>query len=120
MSSNKMERVDSELLRELNNIIAYELKDPRLSSMVTITEVETAKDLKTAKVYVSVLEDNNINDVLEALNKSNGFIRKQLFDRLKIRMVPHFTFIADNSIAYGFKIDKILKTLNQNQEENND
>lgn len=117
MAANKIERVDSEIMREISNIIVFELKDPRLSTMVTITEVQTAKDLKTAKVYVSVLDDNNVKGILEVLNKASGFIRSQLFERLKIRMVPYFTFIADTSISHGFKIDKILKGLNVKSEE---
>lgn len=114
---NKIERIDSELKRELSSIIVYELKDPRLSTMVTITDVQTAKDLKTCKVYVSVLSDENIKGVLDALNGASGFIRSKLFDRLKIRMVPYFTFIADTSISHGFKIEKILKELNIKSED---
>lgn len=118
---NKIERIDSEIMRELNNIIVYDLKDPRLSTMVTITGVQTAKDLKTAKVYVSVLSDENIKDVIDALKGANGFIRSQLFDRLKIRMVPHFNFIADTSISQGNKIEKILQELKiKNEDEADD
>lgn len=115
---NKMERIDSEIMREISSIIVYELKDPRLTTMVTITQVITAKDLKTAKVYVSVLDDNNVKGVLDILNRASGFIRSQLFERLKIRMVPYFTFIADTSISHGFHIDKILKGLNIKSEDN--
>lgn len=116
--ANKIERIDSELTRELNNIIAFELKDPRLSTMVTITGVNTAKDLKTAKVFVSVLKEEYTDEVLDALKSANGFIRSRLFERLKIRLVPYFTFVADNSISHGFKIEKILKDLKNG--ENND
>lgn len=118
--NNKIDRVDSEIKRELSSIITFELKDPRVNSMVTVTGVNTTKDLKTAKVFISVLDESQSADVLEALNNAAGFIRNKLFDRLKIRMVPHLTFIADNSIAHGFKIEKILKGLNNESKGNAD
>ncbi|HKL73834.1 MAG TPA: 30S ribosome-binding factor RbfA [Clostridia bacterium] len=116
---NKIERIDSELMRELSSIIIYELKDPRLSTMVTITGVQTTKDLKTAKVFVSIFSNDSAKDVLAALNGASGFIRSKLFDRLKIRMVPYFTFLEDSSIEQGFKIEKILKELNVKGEDKN-
>lgn len=124
----KIERVDNELTKELNFIVSRELKDPRLSAnMVSVTAVETSKDLKTAKVFVSIMENNLdksedglsgnssekvVKDILNALNGASAFIRTLLFDRLKIRTVPHLTFIKDNSIAHSFKIESILKGLN--------
>ena len=115
-----MERIDSQIQKELNDIIAFELKDPRLYTMVTITGVQTAKDLKTAKVYVSVLPEESADEAIAALKGANGFIRTQLFARLNIRMVPRFTFIADTSAAHGYKIEKILKELNAQKNQQTD
>jgi ribosome-binding factor A len=118
--NNKIERVDSEIMRELSNILAYEIKDPRLCTMISVTGVNTAKDLKTAKVYVSIFDENTVKESLNVLNGASGYIRKLLFDRLKIRLVPYLTFIADTSVSQGCKIDKILRTLNiKSEEENN-
>jgi len=115
----KIERVDNELLKELNEIVARELKDPRLegAGFVSVTAVETAKDLKTAKVFVSVMNEEKVDDVLKALNGATSFIRGLLFDRLKIRNVPHFTFVKDNSISHSFKIEKILKEINSDSDD---
>ncbi len=116
----RIERVDNELLKELNEIVVHEMKDPRLGQMVSITAVETAKDLKTAKVFVSVMDDPSTKEVLKALNGASGYIRSLLFDRLKIRTVPHLTFVKDNSISHSFKIEKILKEINENKPTDND
>lgn len=114
----KIERVDNEITKELNVIIGRELKDPRLSvTLVSVTAVETSKDLKTAKAFVSIMDENAVKDVLNALNGASGFIRGLLFDRLKIRTVPHLTFVKDNSIAHSYKIESILKGLNIQPEE---
>lgn len=113
----KIERVDNELVKELNIIVSRELKDPRLTCMVSITAVETAKDLKTAKAFVSVLDDNAADGALNALNGASAFIRGILFERLKIRTVPHLTFVRDNSISHGFRIENILKELRSGEEE---
>lgn len=107
----RIERVDEELCKVLNEIIVRELKDPRLNALINVNSVSTAKDLKTAKVFVSVMEKEKANDAIKALNKASGFIRGILFERLKIRLVPHLTFILDNSYTEGFKIDEIIKTM---------
>ena len=112
----KIERVDNELVKELNVIIARELKDPRINCFVSVTAVETSKDLKTAKAFVSIMEEDKVKDVLAALNGASAFIRGLLFDRLKIRTVPHITFHKDNSLNHSFKIEAILKDLNISEE----
>ena len=116
----KIERVDNELCKELNIIIARELKDPRISCMVSVTAVETAKDLKTAKAFVSIMDENAVNDVLSALNGASAYIRGLLFDRLKIRTVPHITFCKDNSLNHSFKIESILKELHIQEEQSDE
>lgn len=115
-----IERVNNELLKELNQIVIHELKDPRLAQIVGITAVETAKDLKTAKVFVSVMDENSTKEVLKVLNGAAAFIRSSLFDRLKIRTVPYLTFVKDNSISHSFKIEQILKEINKNGANNGD
>lgn len=107
----RIERVDEELCKVLNEIIVRELKDPRLNTLINVNSVSTTKDLKTAKVFVSIMEEEKSNDIIKALNNASGFIRGILFDRLKIRLVPHLTFILDNSYTKGFRIDEILKEM---------
>lgn len=107
----KLERVDNELVKELNVIVSRELKDPRLNGFISITAVETAKDLKTAKAFVSVMDDDNAATAISVLNGASARIRGILFDRLKIRTVPHITFVKDNSLNHSFRIESILKEL---------
>ncbi|MFA6866696.1 MAG: 30S ribosome-binding factor RbfA [Clostridia bacterium] len=119
-NTNKMERIDSEIMLKLSDIIIFELKDPRITSLVTVTQVETAKDLKTAKVYISVYDKEKAKDVIEALNQASGYIRHQLFDRLKIRMVPYFTFTLDKTLEHSFEINKILHDLQKERQDTNE
>lgn len=109
----KIERVDAEIRKELSALLASELRDPRLEGfMLSVMQARTTKDLKYCKVYVSVLGEGNREEVINALNASAGYLRKLLFARLRIRAVPELLFQLDDSIDYGFKIDKILKDLN--------
>lgn len=116
MDNTKMERIDSEILQKLSDIILFELKDPRVTSFVTVTEVNTAKDLKTAKVYISVYDKDKAKEVINALNNASGYIRRLMFDRLKIRLVPYFTFLLDTSIEHSFEINKIINSLHDKKE----
>ena len=103
----KIERVDDEIRKILNEIIAHEMKDPRLDTLINVTEVQTTKDLKSAKVYVSVMDVQKQKDAVKALNAGSSFIRGLLFDRIKIRLVPHLTFILDMSMEKGYRMEKI-------------
>ncbi len=113
-----IDRVNSEIMKELMGLIRNELKDPRVKEckMLSIMRVDTTGDLKYAKVYVSIM-DSNAEDVVKGLNASAGFLRNALFNRLKIRAVPNLIFVLDDSIEYGFKIEKILKEINIKPEE---
>ena len=111
-----MDRVDEEIRKILNEIIAHELKDPRLDTLINVTEVKTSKDLKTAKVFVSIMEKEKAKDALKSLNSASAYIRGLLFDQVKIRLVPHLTFYLDNSLENGYKIEGILKKMKENGE----
>ena len=110
----KIERVDDEICKILNEIIAHEMKDPRLDTLINVTSVETSKDLKSAKVYVSIMDKTMAKDALKVLNNASSYIRELLFDRLKIRFVPHMVFKLDESLDHGFHIEQIIKELHEN------
>ncbi len=107
----RVERVENELKKELNELIAHEIKDPRIDSLVSVTKVQTAKELKFARVFISVFSKENPKEVLDVLNKASSFLRSKLFKRLKIREVPELHFQLVDSIEYSFKIDNILKDI---------
>lgn len=113
VANNRMERIKEEYRRELSAIFR-QIKDPRLSSMVSVMAVEITKDLKYAKVYVSVMGTQEEKDnSIKALKSSVGFIKREIGARLNLRGVPHPTFVLDNSIEYGAHISEMIKKINE-------
>lgn len=119
MSKNeaRLGRVNEELMKALSQIITYELKNPDVTGMISVTRVKVTPDLKYAKVYVSILNSKNIKDTLAGLKKSAGFVRSELAKRVNLRNTPEIIFELDDSIEYGSKIDSILKEIMPKKEE---
>ena len=108
---SRTDRISEEVKRELSAFIR-DLKDPRLPAMVSVVNVRVTKDLKFAKAYISIMGDEKtVKDGMEALKSAGGFIRREIGHRLNLRNTPEFTFVADDSIAYGSHINEILKEL---------
>jgi ribosome-binding factor A len=108
---SRLQRVNQLIREEISHLIQRELKDPRLG-FVTVTEVDVSKDLRTAKVYVSVLgPEAEWQASLQALESARGFIRNWLVPRLRLRTVPHFTFHPDRSMAHAAHIQTVLEGL---------
>ena len=108
-NSIKNTRINSEVMREISQIIRTELKDPRVSIMTSVTDVNVTTDLKYCTVYVSVLGGKEEADkTLEGLRKAEGFIRYELAHRLNLRNTPELKFVIDNSLEYGMKMDKLI------------
>ncbi len=110
-----LERVDSQLKKELSLILIYELKDPRIDVPLTVMKVDAAKDLSYAKVAVSAYGSEDKNSLFKALNNASGHIRKLLFGRLKIRTVPFFEFVPDDSMDNTFRVNELLKQINKGE-----
>ena len=125
-NSIKNTRINSEVMREISQIIRTELKDPRVSTMTSVTDVNVTTDLKYCTVYVSVLGDKEEADkTLEGLRKAGGFIRYELAHRLNLRNTPELKFVIDNSLEYGMKMDKLIdevisKDTKKHKEEGNE
>ena len=114
----KINRINEEVYRAICDILRDEVKDPRISSITSITGVETAKDLKTAKVYVSVLGgEEELSSTMEGLCASAGFIRGCLAKYINLRNTPKLTFIADTSISYGMKMSKMIDDVIKKEQE---
>ncbi|NLY47642.1 MAG: 30S ribosome-binding factor RbfA [Clostridiales bacterium] len=108
-NSIKNIRINGEVKKELSILISREIKDPRISPMTSVTDVEVAPDLKTAKVYVSVMGDEQARkDTLQGLKSAAAFMRSQLARNLNLRNTPELIFIMDNSIEYGVNISKLI------------
>ena len=114
-NNNRMGRIDEEYRKELSQIISYDLKNPNVTGMISVTKVKVTTDLKYAKVYVSILNSKNIKETMDGLKKSSGFIRSELAKRINLRNTPELIFEIDDSIEYGAKIDSILKEIMPNK-----
>ncbi|MDD2396400.1 MAG: 30S ribosome-binding factor RbfA [Tissierellia bacterium] len=111
MANRRNNRLSGEVKRAISEIIRFDVKDPRISELMSITDVHVTEDLKFAKIYVS--DYNDIESTLIALNSAKGFIRKEIGKKVKMRIIPELIFIKDDSIAKGMHmsslIDKIIE-----------
>ena len=108
MSYQRIDRISEEVRREVDAIIRAELHDPRIGGTWSVTRAEVTGDLRYAKIYISVLEDDRRGDMMEALKNARGFIRRALGKRMIIRYTPELSFISDKNIEYGVHIAKVL------------
>ncbi|HSI67006.1 MAG TPA: 30S ribosome-binding factor RbfA [Planococcus sp. (in: firmicutes)] len=106
-------RVAEQMKKELSEIISRKLKDPRIG-FVTVTDVEVTGDLQQATVYISVLGEDSVKEsTLLGLSKSKGFIRSEIGQRIRLRKTPELSFEIDSSIAYGNRIDSLLRDIKE-------
>ena len=109
MQGKRLDRVNQLIKEEISTLLQRELKDPRLG-FVTVTEVETSKDLRLAKVFVSVLgDDRQWAASLAALTSARGFVRNWLRQHLDLRVTPEVDFRPDRSMEHAAKIQSLLK-----------
>ena len=108
MNNQRIDRVNEEVKRHIDAIIREELHDPRIKGTYSVTRAEVTRDLSYAKVYVSVLSDDDRADMIQALKKAAGFVRRSLGKRMIIRSAPEILFIEDKNIAYGIHIADVL------------
>ena len=112
----KNTRVNTEVQRELSNIIRGGLKDPRVAAWTSVVAAEVAPDLKTCKAYISVLGDEESQaNTLAGLKSAEGYIRRELARRVNLRNTPEIRFIVDQSIAYGVKMSKLIDEVNRKE-----
>ena len=108
MSYQRIDRISEEVRREVDAIIRGELHDPRVGGTYSVTRAEVTGDLRYAKIYISVLEDDRRDGLLEALKNAKGYIRRALGKRMVIRYTPELIFVNDKNIEYGVHIAKVL------------
>ncbi len=119
MASSRIGRINEEIMRELSTAIRS-LKDPRVQGMITITGVDTASDLRTAKVYVSVYDKSRSKEVLKGLKSAGGFLRRHLGATLQLRYTPELIFEEDHAVEHGMRIFDILSKLDIPEDDGND
>jgi len=112
----KTERLNHAIQEEISMILMREIKDESIK-FVTITGVETTTDLSYSKVYYTVLEEDKIEEIQEALERAATFIRTKLAEKIEIRHTPELRFVYDTSIAYGEHIEKIMEEIKEKEEK---
>ena len=119
MASFKIDRINEEMKKEMSQILRT-IKDPRVNTgFVTITHCDVSGDLKFAKIFFSVI-GGDFDEVKKGLISARGYIRKTLADNLNLRNTPELTFIHDNSMEQGDKINKILSGITYSEETTED
>ncbi len=104
---SRTRRVGEQIQRELADLIRTEVKDPRVG-MVTVNSVEVSKDLGHAKVFVTVMDDSQRQQTIDALQRAAGFLRSELGRRMVIRTVPQLHFHFDESVTRGAHLSSLI------------
>lgn len=125
MKNKRKNRISEEVKKAVSEIILYGLKDPRVSNMTTVTEVEVTRDLSFAKIYISVLGNTEEkNETIQGLNNAKGFIRREIGNKVDLRYVPEPIFYLDESIENAIYMSKLIedvkKTDEKSKEKNNE
>ncbi len=120
MNFDRIDRISEEVRREVDRILREEVRDPRVTGTWSITRADVTRDLRYAKVRVSVLEDDLRVPLLKALKSAAGFIRRTMGKSLSLRYTPEILFEADDNIAYGVHISSLLAEVMPEGEKTND
>jgi ribosome-binding factor A len=116
MSTQRPLRVSQSIKRELSELIRRDLEDERISGIVSITDVECAGDCRSAKVFVSVFGEPEIQEsTMSALNDHLGYIRGEICRRLKLRFAPEMYFKLDNSLERGAKVTQLIAKISRGE-----
>ena len=120
MSSNRINRINEEIQKELSALLRT-IKDPRVQdTMISITRVETTPDLRYTKVYVSFLQEERVKDAMAGLKSAAGYLRRQLGHNLQLRYSPEIVWSEDDSITYGARMLKLINSLEVKHDEDSD
>ena len=119
MANFRIDRISEEVRHAVDAIIR-EMNDPRIAGTYCVTRAEVTRDLRYAKIFVSVLEDEKAEDMLRALKKAAGYIRHELGTRVDLRYTPEILFERDRNIAYGVHIAELLKNIAPGEDTDDD
>lgn len=111
----RIDRISEEVHKAIDRIIRDEVNDPRVGGTWSIVRCEVTRDLRYAKVRVSILEEERRKDMMTALNRAAGFIRRELGHEVDLRYVPEVQFELDTNIEYAAKINQLLEEKRRNE-----
>ncbi|MBC8588786.1 30S ribosome-binding factor RbfA [Paratissierella segnis] len=115
MNEKRVNRISEEIKKIVSELLYHGLKDPRISPMTSITRVRVTRDLRYAKIYASILGNQEEKESsIEGLNSAKGFIRKEIGNKIDIRYIPEPIFILDESIEEGIRMSKLIDDVNKN------
>ena len=117
---DRTDRIEEEIKKVASKVISQELKDPRLTGLISVTRVSVTKDLKYCKIFVSMIGAKDEKEVMEALKSGAGVIRREIGANIRMHSTPEVKFEFDDSMEYGEKIQKISKDLDIKPIENED
>lgn len=120
MKNIRLERINSELQKNIAYIIDNKLRDPQINAIISVSSVEITPDLAYARVYISSIGETPTEEVVARLKGAGGFIRGELSKRVNLRITPRLEFIQDTSLEYSSKIENILKNITYNTEPDED
>jgi len=121
VAKHRSGRINEEIRREISDIIRNDIKDPRLNAMVSVTKVDVTKDLRYAKIYVSVFGDEQSKEnTLQALKSASGFMRKEIGARVNLRHTPEMIIQLDNTIEQGMHIESLLQKIKEKSSNDNE
>ena len=120
MSYQRIDRISEQVRREVDRIIRERLSDPRIHGTFSVTRAEVTRDLRYAKIYVSILEEADRAPRMAALTKAAGFVRHELGQSMIIRYAPEILFEQDNNIEYGIHIASVLRQVRPEEETNDE
>jgi len=115
---SRVDRLSQQMKKEMAVILQREIKDPRLHTMITVSDVEVSRDLSHAKVFVTFfgMDDSKVEDNLKILNEASGFIRSLIGKRIQTRIVPHIRFAFDQSLNEGIRMANLVDTVRKDDE----
>lgn len=117
---DRTERIEEEIKKVASKAISQELKDPRLTGLISITKVSVTKDLKYCKIFVSMLGTNDIDEAMSALKSGSGIVRREIGNNIRMHSTPEVIFEFDNSIEYGAHIQNVINELNIQHDEDDE
>ena len=116
----RTDRIASEIMREAERVIREDVSDPRTECMFSITHVDVTRDLRYAKVYVSVYEQEKREPMMKALRSAAGFIRHNIGRRVQLRYTPELLFELDTTIEYGVHIASLINQVRKTEGSQSD
>jgi ribosome-binding factor A len=114
--SIRTEKIQKLIKEEISLIFLHKIQDPELG-LTTITKVKITPDLRSAKVYVSILDRDKREESLNKINDLRTLIRTELAHRVRLRHVPELTFFIDDSLDYAEKIEDIFRKIHENDKQ---